>query len=86
MIIEYAEPLTASAGYAFYQSVSVSKFDGLYIIGANKISSTALPGSSTAYGCYNDRAALAAAGPDFSAWYETGFWVEDENGTPVPKN
>ena len=80
VIIEYAETLTASAGYAFYQSVSVSKFNGLYVIGADKISATTLPGSSAAYGCYENRAAFDA---DVSAWDGNGFWTVVD-GFPVP--
>ena len=80
VIIEYAETLTASAGYAFYQSVSVSKFNGLYVIGADKISVSALPGSSTAYGCYENRASFDA---DVSAWDGNGFWTVVD-GFPIP--
>ena len=85
VIVEYAEPLTgASAGYPFYQNLSVSKFNGLYVIGADSISVATLSGSSTAYGCYDDRAALAGESIDFSSWYTTGFWTSDANNTPVP--
>ena len=83
VIIEYAET-PAAGGYAFYQNLSVSKFNGLYVIGADKISVSTLSGSSTAYGCYGDRAALATAVADFSSWYATGFWVNNGDNTPIP--
>ena len=85
VIVEYAEPMTSGAGCLYYQGVSVSKFNGLYAIGTNAISNVALAGSSTAYGVYDDRAALAEAVTDFSNWYATGFWVNDGNNTPIPK-
>ena len=86
VIIEYAQPLTATyGGYTIFQDFSISKFNGLYIIGADKVTPDTLTGSSTAYGCYTDRAALKAAGIDFSSWYAGGFWAEHATDLiPVP--
>jgi len=88
VILEYAEPLTGnnSWGYAFGSLNTLATVDGLYIVGADRAYNSLMNASAApAMGCYADAAAFRAAGIDFTSWYETGFWTEGENKTPVPK-
>ena len=88
VILEYAEPLTGNNGwgYAFGSLNTLATVDGLYIVGADRAYNSLMNGSAAvAMGCYADAAAFRAAGIDFTSWYETGFWTEGENKTPVPK-
>ena len=89
VILEYAEPLTGNNGwgYAFGSLNTLATVDGLYIVGADRAYNSLMNGSAAvAMGCYTDKEAFRNAGIDFTAWYETGFWKEDEDGMPVPKS
>ena len=87
VIVEYAEPLADNNGwgYAVGTEVSESKYNGLYIIGADKVTGGTLVGSNGVYGCYADRAAFADANINFTSWYATGFWTDAGDGLPIPK-
>ena len=89
VILEFATPLTDnnSWGYAFGSLNTLATVDGLYIVGADRAYNSLMNASNApAMGCYADAAAFQTAGIDFTAWYETDFWVEGENKTPVPKS
>ena len=87
VFVEYVKPLAdgATTGYPMWHvNIGYGCINGVYAVGVDKFAyNESKDGEGDMYGVYADYAALKAAGVDFSAWNDNGFWTVVD-GVPVP--